>query len=76
MSVSLKQLSAMVDIVESLATEMRALIALRQILASESVRHLARDTAAAARPSSRDHCKSAGRIARIRPRSSRPSAPV
>ncbi len=36
MSISLKQLTAMVDIAEALAIEMRELIALRQIVASQS----------------------------------------
>jgi hypothetical protein len=40
MSVSLKQLTAMADIAESLAMEMRELIALRKVIADQSVEHL------------------------------------
>ncbi len=36
MSISLKQLTAMVDIAETLAIEMRELIALREIVASQT----------------------------------------
>lgn len=40
MSISLKQLSAMADIAETLATEMRELIALREIVATRSAEQL------------------------------------
>jgi len=40
MSISLKQLSAMAGIAETLAAEMRELIALREIVAAQSARRL------------------------------------
>jgi hypothetical protein len=41
MSISLKQLTAMVDIAEALAAEMKELIALRETIARQSVQHSA-----------------------------------
>ena len=40
MSVSLKQLAEMADIAESLANELRELIALRKIIDNRSIEHL------------------------------------
>ncbi|KAA0072952.1 hypothetical protein [Tardiphaga sp. P9-11] len=54
MSISLKQLTAMADIAESLAMEMRQLIALREFIASRSVENL---IAAPSRRESRSRTK-------------------
>lgn len=51
MSISLKQLTAMVDIAEALAIEMRELIALRKIIASQSVKRSRMITSKSARHS-------------------------
>jgi hypothetical protein len=78
MTVSLKQLTAMAHIAEELAKEMRELIALRKIIAGQSVEHL---IAAPPRSASRPRTKgipnpTARRYPCIKARSARSPASV
>jgi hypothetical protein len=76
MSVSLKQLTAMADIVELLAMETRQLIALRKIIVRHSAEHvIATSSRTAARPRTKGTAnQTARRVACTKARIARPPA--
>lgn len=77
MSISLKQLTAMVDIAETLAIEMRELIALRQIVANRAAAQSRTVTARPCPPLNLDsQSRSPARIPRAKVAPARPPASI
>jgi len=67
MSISLRQLSAMADIADALASEMRELIVLRQIVAAQSAKQLqTANPTCVPHQASKSHPKPISRIARAK----------